>query len=239
MTNTEEIMTINARLPHGASGRIVRALLAAVLVAFSGASSAAQPQPMPSICNKNCLASCAPGNAACVAACEADKASCALQVNAYKAFFNALGQGVSTGPIDADIVAALKAHMPNIPFASIKVGYTSKLSNMGITDCYTIYFSSSSLANGLKNGTLSSGNLDWVFHELRHSQQCKDEGGRDAYARRWFKELSNTLLKNPTQLDPKVVHDKMPMEASAESFATAKENEIKKCCLSGGNLDTD
>ncbi len=63
--------------------------------------------------------------------------------------------------------------------------------------------------------------LGLLCHELRHTEQCNEMGGRDFYAERWFRDFAisalTSNLNNPNYYT--VLHDQMPMEKNAEARA--------------------
>ena len=115
---------------------------------------------------------------------------------AYKAYMYWVDKGVSGGDnkLKAALTTKLDPYYTN-NLASVRYSYTSRFSNLGMTDCNHIYFGNKDIVNTLKaGGDLSKSQLHWLAHELTHSQQCHQAGGRKKYALRWFKEVSGVIL---------------------------------------------
>src|SRR4029453_4314466 len=89
-----------------------------------------------------------------------------------------------------------------------------------------IYFSDSGMVDRLRlDGRLDDTEWNLVFHELQHTEQCARLGGRENFAKRWFKDLAVAALVTHLS-DPMSylweLHDNMPMEQDA----TQRSNEI-------------
>ncbi len=50
-----------------------------------------------------------------------------------------------------------------------------------------------------KGNKLTDQQLKWLFHELVHTEQCSRWGGRENYAKIWFKQVSKAVLKKIQQ----------------------------------------
>lgn len=103
-----------------------------------------------------------------------------------------------------------------------------------MTDCRTVYFpAGSNMKQEITEGNLARAIVDpsdhrndrrdhsqWLFHELTHTEQCKDVGGRNNYAMKWFSHLSASLIKaiaKGQKLNEKNIHDNFPMERQADT----------------------
>jgi hypothetical protein len=115
---------------------------------------------------------------------------------AYKAYMYWVDRGVSGGDnkMKSAWITKLDPYYSN-NLANVRVSYTSRFSNLGMTDCYHIYFGNKTIVNKIKSGSdLSKTQLHWLAHELTHSQQCQKVGGRKKYALRWFREIGGVIL---------------------------------------------
>jgi hypothetical protein len=85
-----------------------------------------------------------------------------------------------------------------------------------ISDCSTVYFFDNSYFTKVRDATLARGtdDLTLLYHELAHTEQCAERGGRDAYAVMWWEDLDTALIAGP---DPGAIHDAQPMEAAADA----------------------
>lgn len=155
---------------------------------------------------------------------------CETKVVLYRRYMDLLGAGVKLHHLPDGYVDQLKAYYPNVNLRSVRFGFSDRQpSGNATTDCHNMYFSSRDYTEKLRTGTLTvNDDLSWLYHELRHTEQCKEVGGRDPFAEMWFKDFEysalTTNLNNPDYY--KVLHDKMPMERDADTRATAVENEL-------------
>src|SRR5262245_7657340 len=80
----------------------------------------------------------------------------------------------------------------------IRISKGSGMGGEAITDCTHIRFPEGSLVQSLHQGTLlaeDKDNLRWLLHELRHSDQCSNIGGRKQYANMWFRQFEWIMTK--------------------------------------------
>lgn len=161
---------------------------------------------------------------------------------AYKAYMAWVNDGVSGGSnkLKSDMIKKLQPFYAN-SLSSVRFSYTSRFSNLGMTDCEKIYFGDKDIVNKLKGGKdLSKSELTWLAHELQHTEQCKKIGGRKKYAVRWFKEVKSVILKSIKSGNFKSIvkdvfnaqnladyDDNMPMEKDADKKATTVVKSIK------------
>lgn len=155
---------------------------------------------------------------------------CETKVVLYRRYMDVLGAGVTLYHLPDGYVNQLKHYYPNVNLGSVRFGFSDRQpAGNATTDCHNIYFSSRDYTEKLRTGTLTvNDDLSWLYHELRHTEQCKEVGGRDPYAEMWFKDLEYSALatniNNPNYY--RVLHDKMPMERNADARATAVENKL-------------
>src|SRR4030095_7525704 len=114
--------------------------------------------------------------------------------------------------------AFVKRHYPAVDVERVRWGIVSNTpSSTCITDCYDIYCDQDTVLDQVKSGRVTSGTL--IFHELTHVEQCQKQGGREEYAKFWFKNLPqgffNAIDGNVKDDFKNDVHDKMPMESAA------------------------
>jgi len=152
----------------------------------------------------------------------------------YKLFMTWVNSGVvgtNNNALSTQMVAKLK---PSYSFdvSEIRYAYTSRFSNLGMTDCTKIYFGDKDIVNRLKaNSALTTSQVWWLAHEVTHGEQCKRWGGREAYAKTWFKQVTNTVLNNILKgkftsvvqdifnAQGAAIHDSMSMEKEADQRA--------------------
>ncbi|MFZ5877660.1 MAG: hypothetical protein ACOYXU_14835 [Nitrospirota bacterium] len=153
---------------------------------------------------------------------------CETKVVLYRRYMDVLGAGVTLYRLPDDYVDQLKGYYPNVNLRSVRFGFSDRQPpGNATTDCHNMYFSSRDYTEKLRTGTVDD-DFFWLYHELRHTEQCKEVGGRDPYAEMWFKHLEysalTTNINNPDYY--KVLHDRMPMERDADARATAVENKL-------------
>jgi len=156
---------------------------------------------------------------------------------AYQSYFAIVGSGVSTYKLPGYVIATLGPYFGEALLREVKVGESAHTSSTSsnpnaMTDCMTIYFpSGSGVLSLMNNGSIfakraggafvNSDQLRWLLHELQHTHQCEDVGGRRDYAIRWFSELSSTMIQdlitNPRSVNGKEIHNAMPMEVDADN----------------------
>ena len=120
----------------------------------------------------------------------------------------------------------------SVPLGRIRFGQTSRLKAPGMTDCYKIYFQSkynmiSEIAKGVFTTKFRE---ELLLHELAHAEQCYRQGGRNNYAKLWFKSLSVGILRNikkKHKFNDQNLHKKMPMEIQAGSKAIRLQKKVK------------
>jgi hypothetical protein len=143
----------------------------------------------------------------------------------YQTYMAVLGAGVSLHSLPDVYVEEIQPMYPHVDLRSVRFGYSSQQpSDNATTDCDRIYFNDAAYVERLRRAELSeSEEWDWLLHELRHTEQCRELGGRQAYAERWFRDLEISLLvtrlANPAQYFT-WLHDNMPMEDDADSRAS-------------------
>ena len=153
---------------------------------------------------------------------------CETKVFLYRRYMDQMGAGVKLYHLPDGYVDQLKDYYPNVNLRSIRFGFSDRQpSGNTTTDCHNIYFSSRDYTDKVRTGTVDS-DFFLLYHELRHTEQCKEVGGRDPFAEMWFKDLEYsalaTNLNNPDYY--KVLHDKMPMERNADARAAAVEKKL-------------
>lgn len=160
---------------------------------------------------------------------------------AYKAYMYWVDKGVSGG--DNKLTSAWKTKLDpyySNDLGAIRVSYTKRFSNLGMTDCNHIYFGNKDIVNKIKSGSdLSRSQLRWLAHELTHTAQCKNFGGRKQYALHWFRQVKGVILSaikdgsfssilkdifNAQSLAK--YDDNMSMESYADKHADAVVNKL-------------
>lgn len=158
-------------------------------------------------------------------------ASCQTKVALYRRYMDLLGAEVGLYHLPETYVNQLKEHYPKVDLRIVRFGYSGRQEpGNATTDCHTIYFGSTGMVKRLKDGALLSDPdaLFWLYHELRHTEQCNELGGRDPYAERWFRDLDISALT--TNLNSahyyRVLHDRMPMEKDADARGHAVYGKV-------------
>ena len=145
----------------------------------------------------------------------------------YKTFMSLMSSGVQMKAMPYALIQKLDPYYAN-NLNIVRYGHASRLSNTAITDCTKIYFSSKDMTDAIaKNTPLTASSMRWLLHELAHTEQCYKVGGREAYAKMWFKDLGTALVTPPfSSNDMKEIHDKMPMEKDAEAKAVQVRTQL-------------
>lgn len=116
----------------------------------------------------------------------------------YKIYMHWVDDGVKggDGKLSAELIKRLHTYYA-YDLSKVKYAYTTRFKNLGMTDCKQIYFGQKDIVDKLKKGaSLSDGQYKWLFHELVHGGQCNRWGGREKYAKTWFKQVRKSVLKN-------------------------------------------
>ena len=149
---------------------------------------------------------------------------CSDRIAIYKAYMAVLGAGVTMHAIPQVYIDKLQAFYPDVDLHAIKFGFSDRQPpGNATTDCNRIYFSNPDFVAALRDGALLLDDpygWSWLFHELQHTQQCVELGGRDNYAERWFRDLAiSALLLNLAHPESFFadLHDRMPMEEDADA----------------------
>ncbi|MBI4602434.1 MAG: hypothetical protein HY721_10795 [Planctomycetes bacterium] len=151
---------------------------------------------------------------------------CQTKLFLYKAYMEAMFGAAELYSFPEDLVGKLQPRFPGVDVSAVRFGYRWQPQGNNTTDCSRIYFSDPGTVARLRLGLdLSPDEWNLVFHEMRHTEQCVSLGGRDEYAKRWFRDLSIALVM--TALTDPVsyvwqLHDNMPMEEDA----TARSGEV-------------
>jgi hypothetical protein len=149
------------------------------------------------------------------------------RVTAYQSYFKAIGAGVKLHSLHSRWRSELQAFYSH-SLTSVRFGVSKPLGSTAITDCKTIYWpEGTGIVAKLADGSdLSKDELRWALHELAHTEQCDEAGGRNEYAYMWFKEMSATTLSEiaqhiaqPEKISHRTIHDRMPMEKVADKKA--------------------
>jgi hypothetical protein len=142
----------------------------------------------------------------------------------YRAYMAVMGSGVALHSLPEVYVEELQPRFPNVDLRGVRFGYSSSQpAGNATTDCNVVYFNDAGFVTRLRRAELSlSEEWDWLLHELRHTEQCAEIGGRQNYAERWFRELGLaflvTNLARPAEIFDEL-HDAMPMEDDADARA--------------------
>lgn len=220
-----------------------RTLTVALVLALACIPAVAQA--LSPACYKNCSSifescgkfdvACAARNAARLPAfndCRLEETTCQTKLELYNAYMTNLGQGVVLHSLPAVYRQVLAQHYPGVNLANVRFGRgTRQPSNNATTDCMTIYFNDAVQVDKMRNGTLNSDQeIYWMLHELQHTVQCQQAGGRDFYAKMWFEHLSLAFLNSS---DLAQIHDNMPMEGNATSVGSLVLTKLQNCCIDG------
>jgi len=207
-------------------------LVLALLWLAPAAAFAAAP-----VCARDCGCAAAPGSAeeeACRARatlCRAREVLCEGRMALYAQVIAFVGDGVTTHPLSPRLAAGLQRFYPRSDLARVRVGFApNQPPENAITDCETIYFANAGTVARVRDGTIRD-DVDWIWllHELRHTEQCRILGGRDAYALAWMEDVPLQDLGRG-EIDPAAIHDAMPMERDASERAKAVLAELGTCC---------
>ena len=171
-----------------------------------------------------CKENCALTDAACIAR----EQVCQTKLQLYRGYMGQLGLGLTLHRLPQLYIDLLQAHY-NGSLGNVSFGYADRQPALATTDCNVIYFGTSAtraFVDKVKNGGLThSAEFKLLFHELRHFSQCTNLGGRDQFAKRWFRDLDISIL-HQTNVDFQQLHDLMPMEADAKNAADRIFGEI-------------
>lgn len=148
--------------------------------------------------------------------------------HAYKIYFASIASGATMRNLPPAVQDKLKPYFPAGMLSVIQYGGSHHTAgDSAMTDCTKIYFPASFGAVAkIHNGQVVSDKaaFHWLIHEITHSKQCQDMS-QVRYAERWFGELGITtieqIVKNPTKVSSKLIHNKMPMEKDAKQNADA------------------
>jgi hypothetical protein len=160
---------------------------------------------------------------------------------AYLAFFETVGSGAYKKSLPSYVKSTLNGYFPNQLMNEVNYAASKHTwSGNAMTDCSTIYFPADSgrgIVSTIENGNIFKPGyenwLKWFLHELEHTKQCADWGGRLNYADQWFSQLDNPVLAEIMEnaglpiLRMKEIHDRMPMERQADSKADEIQSKLK------------
>lgn len=181
-----------------------------------------------------CKESCALTDAPCIAR----EQLCQTKLQLYRGYMGQLGLGVTLHRLPQLYVDLLQEHY-NGNLANVRFGYADRQPAVATTDCTVIYFgggATQSFVDKLRAGQLdNSDDFKLLLHELRHFNQCTNLGGRDQFAKRWFRDLDISVLQQST-IDFHQLHDLMPMESDAKNAANSILSEIKVLRDQSGKL---
>ncbi len=152
-----------------------------------------------------------------------------LLVNSYKAFFKRIkNKADRLTPLPMATRRALQRYFPKVNLERVRIGYSSRATSAGITDCHRIYFKHEYNAKNIRGGRITR----LLLHELYHAQQCSQWGGRNRYAMKWFRNLAPGVVRGLKRNHEKFgdrIHDKMPMEQQAERAARSRCLNMSTC----------
>ncbi len=152
-----------------------------------------------------------------------------MLVNSYKAFFKRIHNAAdSLTPLPVATQRILQRHFPKVNLDRVRIGHSDRATSAAITDCHKIYFKHESKVQVLRGGRITR----LLLHELTHTEQCDQWGGRNRYAMKWFRNLAPgtfMALRKGSKNYGDNVHDEMPMERDAERKAQSLCREISIC----------
>lgn len=140
--------------------------------------------------------------------------------NAYKLYMTHIGKDRWTMKLPRKLRVLYQPYF-RVPLSKIVVGTSDKLKMSAITDCYTIYFETGrGIFRQLRAEVFDDKETESFFlHELAHAEQCFKVGGRNNYARMWFRHLKKSMIFNilrGKKLNHINIHKLQPMEEWAE-----------------------
>jgi hypothetical protein len=153
------------------------------------------------------------------AACVARIAACSAKLSLYQTYMSQLSAGVAKAGLTPLYVQILLPHFPNAGLGAWRFGWGDRQPpNNTTTDCTSTYFNpNQTYANTLAQGRLTSdAEMELLFHELTHVEQCAAAGGRDRYAKMWFAQAELAFLQTA---DLRAIHGIQPMENDARTKA--------------------
>jgi len=210
--------------------KIALATALGLLIGSSENRILAQGPFIDSACKENCALTEAP--------CIAREQVCQTKLQLYRGYMGQLGLGVTLHRLPQLYIDLLQAHY-NGSLGNVRFGYADRQPVLATTDCNVIYFGSNAtqaFVDKVKNGGLThSTEFKLLFHELRHFSQCTNLGGRDQFAKRWFRDLDISILRQ-TNVDFQQLHNLMPMEADAKNAEDRIFSEIEVLRDQSGKL---
>ncbi len=155
---------------------------------------------------------------------------CETKYYLYQLYMAFLGAGRPLYNLPEVYIEKLQHLYPNRDLHAVKFGYSGNQEpGNATTDCSRMYFGDAGFVQRLRTATLAADDYtawSWLLHELRHTEHCAELGGREEYAKRWFKDLSTaalvTNLNSPAYF--RAIHDAMPMEH--EAFDQERETAV-------------
>ena len=152
------------------------------------------------------------------AACASRRDACNAKINLYNGYMSQLGSGAVLRQLPAAYAEILQTQYSGVNLNSWRFAFGSRQPpSNATTDCTVTYFNNPAFVEKLRAGNLDADwELGWLFHELRHVGQCQQIGGRERYAKMWFGHLEFAFLSSANL---ETLHDRMPMEADADSVA--------------------
>lgn len=235
--------TVQVRAGRARPARVF-AVLSALFLA--GGASPLVAQLVVPACNMNCPLPrlCVPGDQRCndfnasVTSCQTNQASCQAKFVMYDAYMQQMGAGVTMHQLPALYRDELATYYPSANLADVRFGYSNRQPSGNATaDCDRIYFNDAAYVDAVRTGILkhdSNGlhHFGWLLHELTHFEQCRQVGSRDAYARKWWDQLSETelagLIDSGSWLG---IHDQMQMEQQANTRRDQTWGLLPTCCI--------
>ncbi len=190
----------------------------------AGSVPLAQAQPLVPACNMNC--------GSIDVACQTQQADCQAKFLLYDAYLTQMGFGVPMYSLPALYRDVLAQYFPNANLSEVEFGYSDRQpANNATCDCDNIYFNNASYVSDLQEGTIEN-SFYWILHELRHFEQCREQGSRDAFAKLWWDHLSQTDLTSLIEDGNwDQVHDEMQMEGDATARGQSVQTQLESCCI--------
>ena len=189
-----------------------------------------------------CETRCAPDDLVCNAAVSL----CNAKIRAFDVYMEQLDTGRPKYELPAIYREVLQRHYPGADLSAVRFSFSDQQPpGNATTDCNQIYFNSESYVAALRDAAPNP-KLVWLLHELVHPEQCAVAGGREGYAKRWWKELETAvresgetvnLFQSAERLAKELqalylrLHDAMPMEQDADLKSKAVLAELERCCV--------
>ncbi len=156
-----------------------------------------------------------------------------FELSLFKRYMGNLEKGAGSPHQLASWVKVILAKHYDSDWSKVKYDFSgNQPADNATTDCTVIYFNNQAMVSALDKlpteFTLTNEQVRWLLHEVGHTEQCKKDGSRDEFGRRWIRDAKSALMRSNAWLDPsdntmnsmmKEIHDKQAMEKATEDKA--------------------